>query len=75
MLLQHRPLYWLRTSGYCDNTGTIFSENVYLLVQTVSNEDYKKFSFYVRNNDWNNEELATEKQRLAEDCLELKRAR
>ncbi|SFW00602.1 putative inner membrane protein [Chlamydia abortus] len=65
--------YWLGTSGCCHNTGTIFSENVYLLAQTVSKEDYEKFSVYVRNHDWNNEELATEKERVAEDCLELKR--
>ncbi|AFS24724.1 DUF1389 domain-containing protein [Chlamydia psittaci] len=65
--------YWLGTSGCCHNAGTIFSENVYLLAQTVSKEDYEKFSFHVQNNDWNNEELAAEKQRVAEDCLELKR--
>ncbi|QXE27067.1 DUF1389 domain-containing protein [Chlamydia buteonis] len=65
--------YWLGKSGCCNNAGTIFSENVYLLAQTVSKEDYEKFSFYVQNNDWNNQELATEKQRVVEDCLELKR--
>ncbi|MEF9497115.1 DUF1389 domain-containing protein [Chlamydia sp. 04-14] len=65
--------YWLGKAGGCRNTETIFLKNTHLIAQKISKEDFDTCSLYVRNEDWENEELEAIKHRVSETCLELGR--
>ncbi|QVE49070.1 DUF1389 domain-containing protein [Chlamydia crocodili] len=65
--------YWLGKVGGCRNAQTIFLKNTYLIAQKISREDFDTCCLYVRNEDWENEELEAIKHRISETCLEVGR--
>ncbi|SYX09013.1 Protein of unknown function (DUF1389) [Chlamydia poikilotherma] len=65
--------YWLGRAGGCKNAETIFLKNTHFIAQKITREDFNTCCLYVRNEDWENEELEAIKHRISDACLEVVR--